>query len=176
MKVNYKALRSKIIRSLRREHNTDEDVNELEFHVDIDKLSDLASEIGLSVLTIDGTESSELRTRDIPLLAEHYKGSSLSWFDSSKQILVLAFADSEEYNNLEEYSDDAKDLANIYANCSVYTVTIVSYKSNEPKFAGKVSYEISTRANKYALEHTTREESKVEDTSSEDSEDDGSPA
>ena len=59
MKVNYKALRSKIIRSLRREHNTDEDVNELEFHVDIDKLSDLASEIGLSVLTIDGTESSE---------------------------------------------------------------------------------------------------------------------
>lgn len=170
MKVNYKALRSKIIRSLRRRHGENEDCNELEFYVDADKLISLSEEIGLRPLFVNGENSFELSTKDIPLLAEHYKGSSLSWFDSSKQILVLAFVAKDEYINLEELSDNVKDLASIYANCSVYTVTIVSYKSNDPKFAGRISYEISTRANKYALEH-----SKEETTEEVESENDGSP-
>lgn len=161
MKVNYNLLKNAIIRSAKQTAK-----NTINFKIDPDILSDVLTqnEIPLSVLSTIGMESKSITIEDIPYLSEFFKGEKLSWITEEKQFTTLVFAiKSDEADSLIEVIETDKvdaiideidrvnAMADLLANYPCYIVTIISYRSNDPKRIGKPSYEIKCRANTVSL-------------------------
>lgn len=154
MSLDYAVLKSNIIKACKNEKGT------IKFIVNHDKLSGLVDDIGLRMVNV-GTKSNRVKSTDIALLSEYFKGKKLSWFTEHREFTTLVFvledAIDEECEALikkmnESIIDDpeldkVEILAKIIADYPCYFATVVSYKSNDPDRAGRAFYEIKPRAN-----------------------------
>ena len=159
--LDYKALKSRIIRSCIR--NGKEIVD---FKIDFEKLTSLCDELGIVPLHF-GLDAKRIIPDVIPYLNEYFKDDNLSWFTDNKFSTAISFiradAITEEVQELldklkvkqedEPEVDKVNIAATILAKYPCYTATVVSYKSNNPKFikANKPSYVIQIRANKVVI-------------------------
>ena len=152
--LNYKVLKSAIVRSA---NKTDKDSTA--FTIDIDKLTDEVKEYNLKPLSV-GLVSHKIDPSDIPAISEYYSTDRLAWFGDGINITYLIFVDldkeDENLRSLIDASDEADlDLVNITAKIAsyypCYFAFISSYKSNNPKYIGKNSYNITCRANKVII-------------------------
>lgn len=161
MKVNYNLLKNAIIRSAKQ---TEKDT--IKFKIDPENLIENLNqnEVPLSVVSTIGMDSKPVSLTDVPYLSEFFKGDKLSWINEDKQFTTLVFAiKSDEVDSLIEVIETDKvdttideidrvnAMADLLANHPCYIVTIVSYKSNDPKRIGRPSYEIKCRANSVSL-------------------------
>ena len=152
--LNYKVLKSAIVRSA---NKTDKDSTA--FTIDIDKLTDEVKEYNLKPLSV-GLVSHKIDPSDIPAISEYYSTDRLAWFEDGLNITYLIFVDlDKEDENLRSLIDDIdkkdSDTANVVAKIAsyypCYFAFISSYKSNNPKYIGKNSYNITCRANKVII-------------------------
>lgn len=152
--LNYKVLKSAIVRSV---NKTDKDSTA--FTIDIDKLTEEVKEYNLKPLPF-GLISHKIDPSDIPAISEYYSTDRLAWFEDGLNITYLIFVDlNKEDQNLKSLIDniDEEDanLVNITAQIAsyypCYFAFISSYKSNNPKYIGKNSYNITCRANKVII-------------------------
>lgn len=157
-KVDYKILKSDIMKSLRNIEGT-------KFEVDYKKLCDLVEDIGLIPL-FSGIKSEKISTNKIPYMSEYINGSRLSWITEGKESTIIVFAVTEgldERGNgliadlLKKQVDDpgldkVNKMADFVANYPCYFAQIISYINNDPpsKFK-KASYAIDCRANKVVM-------------------------
>lgn len=162
--VNYKALKSIIIKSCKSMKKCDCDCPAMKFEVDFEKLSDLANEMGLTPLKV-GLISKPAHPQNIPFLSEYFEKEKLSWFSDSKFFSVLTFIDNESIDekaqNLIDLlasdpidtpeNDKVKNIATLVAEYPCYFATVVAYQNNDPNRAGRPSYEIICRANKVVI-------------------------
>lgn len=160
--VNYKTLKSNIIKACRA---FDPHCNgAVKFEVDYSTLSDLVEDTGLVPLNV-GMSSEKVVPDIILYLSEYFEKKQLSWFTDNKHYTVIAFIDAEAIDKkaskliknlnkpqVDDPEDDkVNDIATLIAEYPCYFATIVSYRSNDPKRAGKLSYEIVCRANKVVI-------------------------
>ena len=158
--VDYKVLKSNIIRAC-----TPVKCDNINFRVNFDKLSHLVDDIGLVPINV-GMVPKKVLPELIPYLSEYFVKTNLSWFNENKYSTVITFVDTssidEKAQNLidklnqeqveDPDNDKVKDIAVLVAEYPCYFATIVSYRNDDPKRAGKPSYEIKCRANKVVIE------------------------
>ena len=154
MSVEYKVLRSNIIRSCKGRGSS------IDFDVDMQKLYDLAYDLGLTLINV-GESSNKIKEEDVLYIAEYFKEKRLSWVNGSKRYTTLLFVNNDAIDErLEELMkvmnsntvsdpnlDKVEVLAEICANYPCYTAMVISYTSNDPRYNGRLSYEIICRAN-----------------------------
>ena len=153
--LNYKVLKSAIVRSA---NKTDKDSTA--FTIDIDKLTDEVKEYNLKPLSV-GLVSHKIDPSDIPAISEYYSTDRLAWFEDGLNIDYLIFVDlDKEDENLRSLIDEIEDpdtvnkvaiAAKIASYYPCYFALVSSYKSNNPKYIGKNSYNITCRANKVII-------------------------
>lgn len=157
--VNYRTLKSCIIKSCVKEKDGLSD-----FHVDYDKLAARVKDLNI-VPVATGLNANRIKPENIAFLSEYFEKTGLSWFTEGKHMTVLTFVDTEcidekcqklmdniATNQMDDLNDDkVHDIAQITAEYRCYFAVIVSYISNDPKRAGRPSYEIKCRANKVII-------------------------
>lgn len=160
--VVYKSLKNNIIKACRRADNTTN-----KFSIDAEKLNESVKDYNLELVNTN-LISRLVKDEDIPLLAEYFTNSKLSWFTDDKYITTLIFVSTENMTDeLRGLLDDLKKnpvedvnidrialLSNLVANFHCYYATIAAYQSNSPGRVGKLSYEIICRANKVVIRDT----------------------
>ena len=166
MKVEYKDLKSAIIKACEPEGCKCKDNYTNSFSVNMDKLTVALEKHGINLIPVPiNSESKPVRKEDIPYLSEYLVKKKLKWLSDDKFYTVLTFVDPSklsedqiaEINKLVEPQTDDPDydktkaMAAIVADYPCYFATIVSYKNNDPKNFGKLFYEIICRANKVVI-------------------------
>lgn len=162
--IDYKTLRNRIIRSTICKGN-----GIVDFQVDFNKLSSQVEELGLTPIHF-GLDATRITPGIIPYLNEYFKDENLTWITDNKFYTAISFINTNYIDEkAQEYLDKLKvpqvddpniDRVNIVANLLAkypcYTATIISYKSNNPRFIKSVSpsYVIQIRANKIIIENS----------------------
>lgn len=160
MKMDYNFIKKCIIKACKQEGNVS-----LDFKINADKLNASVEECGLVFL--DNFTSSRLVTSsDIPLISEYFKKQKLSWFNRSREFVVLSFilADSidercdrmirdlhDKNRQKDPNFDRVAVMADILANYPCYNAVTVAYRSDDPNRLGKNSYTTIIRANVNAI-------------------------
>ena len=160
-KIKYKDLKSNIIKAC-----TQMSKDSMQFSIDLAKLTDLVEDMSLIPLNT-GISSTQVTEDKIPFLCEYFSGAQLSWISKEKFLATLIFIDSTSINtkamdlinrlNSQELDSDidrTNIIATLVAEYPCYFSNIVSYQNNNPKYAGKPSYEIVCRANKVVIKDT----------------------
>ena len=159
--VDYKELKRIIIRSCK--GNNDSKVSS-KFQIDPVSLKAAAAELNLKFVAI-GINSRRIMPYDIPLLSEYFEKNRLSWLSDNKYYTVLTFIDVDDVDETAEAiittletnstdnpdQDKVTDFAKLVATKHCYFATVIGYRSNDPKWFNKVSYEIVCRANKVTI-------------------------
>ena len=151
--VDYKYLKSSIIKSCRQNDNDDV----ISFYIIGDKLSKLTSDenCGLRLLPI-GLESKPITPESIINISEYFKDKKLSWFTDDKEYTQIIFVKEESIDDKAQelidqlVSDDydkVNAVATLVAEYPCYFATIIAYENNGPIRFGKPSYMIGCRAN-----------------------------
>ena len=159
--VDYKVLKNRIIRSCK---VTGKEI--VDFSIDFDRLEEECRDLHLTPIFF-GLNAKRVTPELVPYLNEYFKDTNLSWFNSSKFSTVISFINSNHIDGkalellnklktpqVDDPSDDkVNDVAELLANYPCYSATVVSYKSNNPKFIklNKPSYVIQIRANKVVI-------------------------
>jgi hypothetical protein len=160
--LDYKALKTCIIKSCKALNRKD-DLLGPKFVVDYDKLSAAVDKLGLILININ-LQSRPVSQNDVYNISEFLKEQQLSWISKNKEYTVLTFilkpSDEEDNEVLNELltdmnanQEDDPDLdkvsvlAQIEANFPCYHSLVVSYDSLDPDRFGKISYQITSRAN-----------------------------
>lgn len=157
--IDYRALKDNIIKAL-----SQTKPESMEFKVDYEKLNNIVSDFGLTLLPI-GLIGKRVKPENIPYLSEYFEKSNLSWFTENKYFTAIIFIDNNYVDEkakklienllisqVENPDDDkVNDVAKLVAEYPCYFTTIVSYQNNNPKRVGKPSYVMSCRANKVVI-------------------------
>lgn len=162
-KVDYKVLKSYIVRSCRQSKP-----HTLRFNVDMERLEDLASNANLALIW-SGSKSRKLITEMIPFIGEYYEKERLEWFSEEKEFTILTFVDKESLDErgwllLEKIkakqvddpdNDKIHDIAVLLADYMCYNALVISYHYDTDKIPEYVpSYSIMCRANKVVLKNS----------------------
>lgn len=138
---------------------------ELAFTVDLNKVDTLIPDTNCISIKVN-KDSNPVLARHIPFLSEYFIDTRLSWFDEAKEFTTIIFVENdvnsaelqnlltlieqESKTNTDEY-DIVKLLAEVVAKYPCYFAVTVSYISNDPQYANKLSYSIVCRANKVTI-------------------------
>lgn len=160
--VDYRILRHRIIKSC-----VQVSQGTMDFRVDYNKLLESCDELNLVPL-FSGLDAHHVRSELVPFLNEYFKGENLSWFTDDMFCTAISFIrkdyidehvqevlDKLRLPQTEDPTDDkVNHVAELLAKYPCYNVTIVAYKSNNPKYLklGKPSYVVQIRANKIIIE------------------------
>lgn len=142
------------------------DVNrELAFKVDLNKVDTLIPDTNCITIKVNDS-SNPVLARHIPFLSEYFIDSRLEWFDEAKEYTTIIFVENdtndaklqelltlieqESKTDTSEY-DLVKMLAEVVAKYPCYFAVTVSYISNDPQYANKLSYSVVCRANKVTI-------------------------
>lgn len=159
--IDYKVLKNRIIRSC---NPLCKEI--VDFEIDYSKLVDECRELNVVPICF-GLEASRVKPELIPYLNEYFKDENLSWFSSAKFSTIISFIHKdyidekaeELLNKLKDPQVDDPDfdkvsaVAKLLAEYPCYSATVVSYKSNNPKYikGGRPSYIVQIRANKVVI-------------------------
>lgn len=162
--VDYKVLKSRIIRSCK---PVGKEI--VDFVIDFEKLEENCRELNITPIYF-GLEARRVKPELVPYLNEYFKGTDLSWFNSSKFSTCISFIhnnyidekaqrilDRLKVAQVDDPNDDkVHDIAELLANYPCYNATVVSYKNNNPKYlkCGKPSFVIQIRANKVTISNS----------------------
>ena len=160
--VDYNVFKRAITKSA---HKSTEANRELAFTVDLNKVDTLIGDTNCISIKVNKS-SNPVLTRHIPFLSEYFIDSRLSWFDEAKEHTTVIFVENDtndaELQNLltlieqeaqtgtDEY-DIVKLLSEVVAKYPCYFAVVVSYISNDPQYANRLSYSIVCRANKVTI-------------------------
>lgn len=135
----------------------------IDFTFDFEKLGDKVAPFDLIVVPND-IRSKRIGPEDIVFLGEFFKNNKLAWLDRFKFFSSLIFIrtdiegalDDEFYelmdiiraNQLENPDyDKSEALARLLAKYPCYVAAVVSYKNQDIKQCGTISFEIVCKAN-----------------------------
>lgn len=160
--IDYKVIKSNIIKACRSKDKSS--IGKNNFSIDYEKLNNLVSDYGLTVINTNLKHSDMIRPSDIVSISEYFKDKQLAWFDSKKQFMYVIFVKTDAIDeNLTELLNFANEdlefenvdrvaaVAQIVSNYPCYFATVVSYESNDPIRFDKPSYMIGCRANTVAV-------------------------
>ena len=138
---------------------------ELAFNVDLAKVDTLIPDTNCVTVKVNAS-SNPVLARHIPFLSEYFIDTRLSWFDEAKEYTTVIFVENDtndaELQNLlslieqqnqkdtDEY-DIVKLVAEVVAKYPCYFAVTVSYISNDPQSANRLSYSVVCRANKVTI-------------------------
>ena len=134
----------------------------IDFTFDFPKLDKLVSDFGLITVPAD-VKSRRIGPEDIVFLGEFFNKTKLKWLDRFKFYSSLVFIrtdipgvlDDEFYELMDDIRadqmlnpniDKAEALAKILAKYPCYVAAVVSYKNNDIKRCGTISFEIICKA------------------------------
>ena len=160
MKIDYNIIKKCIIKSCKQEGNVS-----LDFKINAEKLNSMVEECSLTFLN-NFTSSKPVTSLDIPLISEYFKKQKLSWFNRSREYVVLSFIltdaiDPKCEKMIKDLYDKNKQkdpdfdrvavISDILANYPCYNAVTVAYRSDDPNRLGKNSYTTIIRANVNAI-------------------------
>ena len=161
--VDYKVFKRAIERSAHKAASVN---RELAFTVDLAKTDTYIGDTGCISIKVN-KDSNPVLARHIPFLSEYFIKQKLAWFDEAKEFTTIIFVQNdsndaelqqllelierESQTSTDEY-DLVKLLAEVVAKYPCYFAVVVSYISNDPQYANRLSYSIVCRANKVTIE------------------------
>ena len=160
MKIDYNAIKRCIVKCCKQESPVT-----LDFRVNPDKLNTMVEEYDLTFLD-NFIESKPVMFSDVPLISEYFKKQKLSWFNRSREYVVLSFILTESIDReAEELIRQLRDknrqkdpgfdrvavMAKLLANYPCYNAVTVAYRSDDPNRLDKNSYTTIIRANVNAI-------------------------
>lgn len=160
MKIDYNAIKRCIVKCCKQESPV-----ALDFKVNADKLNSMVEEFELTFLD-NFTTSKPVTFSDIPLISEYFKKQKLSWFNRSREYVVLSFIltssiDHESAELIKQLRDKNRQkdpgfdrvavMSKLLGKYPCYNAVTVAYRSDDPNRLDRNSYTTIIRANVNAI-------------------------